>query len=163
MILCEHAPHFPIGIRPYVGWRGLSPRSAFKIEAQPIPGDATYTTFERPDAAPLNKCSHVHVGAVHEVPDFVRWPPVQHQTMPSIVPTRQVPRFCQQATPSDSHADRLRSSCRQCRNEAVEQHVRLGGFIDQWEMPGIHDDFDPYRRDFGRQHVQIWRHLPLAH
>jgi hypothetical protein len=109
--LVQNAPHFLIRIRPYVGWRGLPPRSAFKIEAQPIPGDATYTTFERPDAAALNKCSHVHVGAVREVPDFVRWPPVQQQTMPPIVPTRQVPRFRQQSTPSNSHADGLHSSC----------------------------------------------------
>jgi hypothetical protein len=99
----QNTPHFPVRIGPNVGWCGLSPGPAFKIEAQPIADNSTNATFERPDAASLNKCSHVHVGPVCEVPDFVGRSPTQHETMPAIVPARHEPRPCKQSSPTDSH------------------------------------------------------------
>jgi hypothetical protein len=110
----QDAPYFVVRIGPYVGWRGLAPRPAVKTEAQPIADDATNATFERRDTPSLNKCSHVHVGPVGKVPDFVRWSAAQHKTVPPIVPTRHAPGFCQQSSPTDSHISHLASNVGIC-------------------------------------------------
>src|ERR1700687_2753217 len=86
--LVKYAPDFLIRVGAYVGGRGLALRTAFKIEAQPAAGETANPAFQRRDAAPLDKGSHMHVGPIGEVPDFVRWSPVQHETMSSIVPAR---------------------------------------------------------------------------
>jgi hypothetical protein len=101
--LVQNAPHFVVRIRTDVGWGGPALRSTLEIEAQSKPDDTTYAGFERPDPASLDKGTFMHVRAVSEIPDFVRWPPVEYEAVPAVVPTRQVPGSYDQSSPTDSH------------------------------------------------------------
>ena len=115
--LVKNAPDFLIRIGTDVGWSGLTLRSAFKIEPQSIPHDTSNAERERPDAASLDKCSLMHVGAVREIPDFIRWPTMQNETVPPVVPTGHQPGFREQSSPSNSHTNlsAIQPPWRQCR------------------------------------------------
>ncbi len=99
----QHAPDFMVRIGANIGWRSLPFWSPLQVEAQSISADTPNAPFQRSDPSSLNKCSFIHVGAVREVPDLVRWPPFERKTVTPIVPARHHPGPREQSSPSNSH------------------------------------------------------------